>query len=183
MSYYASGGGRIDFKRPPTKKERDQIDDIIRYWFESAYWDADTAIDIYYDGKYHTDFEDDIQKLDGITPIADGNISFVGEDGEHWRFSFNEKTRRFEEENGRIVYDTDTPLTWDQATEFIGQIIDGFEDFLESKGIDIPNPEKAESEGPAILYGTDYGELQSYIENSLINWGLLPRINPNQTVY
>lgn len=71
-------------------------------------------------------------------------------------------------------------LCWDTAGEFVGQIIDGFEDFLESKGISIENPEKQEAvndgEDPdsiCIIYGTDYGELQSYIESTLINWGLL----------
>lgn len=64
-------------------------------------------------------------------------------------------------------------LNWSDATEFIGQIIDGFEDFLESKGIDIPNPEKEQSEAACILYGSDYGELQIRIESTLINWGIL----------
>ena len=57
--------------------------------------------------------------------------------------------------------------------EFIGQIIDIFEDFLEEKGIDIPNDEKTESDDPAILYGTDYGNLQSALEEMLLNWEIL----------
>lgn len=60
-----------------------------------------------------------------------------------------------------------------ERTEFIGQIIDIFEDFLEEKGIDIPNDEKAESEGPAIIYGTDYGELQSCLEGMMLNWSVI----------
>ena len=42
-------------------------------------------------------------------------------------------------------------------------ILDEFENFLEEKGVNIVNPEKAESDNPAILYGTDYGELEECI--------------------
>ena len=183
MGYYADGSGSIEFGFAPIPEKRKEIDSIIGYWFEYADWDTDKSVSVIYDGKYHSEFEDDLQKLNDLTPVSSGCIEFSGEDGCYWRFIFDEKTKRFEEEGGRIVYSTETPLRWVDAAEFVGQIIDGFEDFLEAKGIDIPNPEKAESEGQAIIYGTDYGELQSYIENSLINWGLLPRINPNQTVY
>ena len=58
--------------------------------------------------------------------------------------------------------------------EFIGQIIGIFEDFLESKGIDIPNEEKEQSgEGAAIIYGTDYGRLQSDLEEMMCNWSVI----------
>ena len=63
--------------------------------------------------------------------------------------------------------------------ELVGQIIDIFEDFLEEKGIQIDNPEKEGAvicgEHPddlAIIYGTDYGELQSQIEDTLVRWKL-----------
>ena len=63
--------------------------------------------------------------------------------------------------------------------ELVGQIIDIFEDFLEEKGINVENPEKAEAvsdgedpESICILYGTDYGTLQSAIEATLISWKL-----------
>ena len=42
-------------------------------------------------------------------------------------------------------------------------ILDEFENFLEEKGVDIRNPEKDESDNPAILYGTDYGVLEECI--------------------
>ena len=61
----------------------------------------------------------------------------------------------------------------ENAGEFIGQIIDIFEDFLEERDIDIPNEEKAESDEPAIIYGTDYGDLQSELEGMLLAWGVL----------
>ena len=63
-----------------------------------------------------------------------------------------------------------------ELPEFIGQIIDIFEDFLEEKGINIENDEKNDRDDPesaAIIYGTDYGQLQSDIESTLIGWGIV----------
>lgn len=51
----------------------------------------------------------------------------------------------------------------------IANIIDGFEDFLEGKGISVnalPNPER-EGDNPAIIYGSDYDTLYRIIENCL----------------
>jgi hypothetical protein len=54
--------------------------------------------------------------------------------------------------------------------EFVGQIIDIFEDFLEAKGVDIPNDEKEQDSDAAIIYGSDYGDLYQQIEELLVNW-------------
>lgn len=54
--------------------------------------------------------------------------------------------------------------------EFIGQIIDIFEDFLEVKGVQIPNYEKDQDPDAAIIYGSDYGDLYGDIEGLLVNW-------------
>ena len=54
--------------------------------------------------------------------------------------------------------------------EFVGQIIDIFEDFLEAKGIDIHNDEKDQDPDAAIIYGSDYGDLYQDIEELLVNW-------------
>lgn len=65
-----------------------------------------------------------------------------------------------------IVSENDNP-------EFIGQIIDIFEDFLEEKGIQIENPEKEqEPEGAAIIFGSDYGDLQTRLEDMMNQWGV-----------
>lgn len=56
--------------------------------------------------------------------------------------------------------------------EFLGQIIDVFEDFLEEKGINISNDEKDETDNPAILYGSDYALLESEIMDILVNWDI-----------
>lgn len=64
-------------------------------------------------------------------------------------------------------------VTEKERLEFIGQIIDIFEDFLEEKGIEIQNDEKEDIENPAIIYGTDYGDLSDSIENLMISWDVL----------
>lgn len=48
----------------------------------------------------------------------------------------------------------------ENRTEFLGQLIDVVEDWLEEKRIDILNEEKDELNA-AIIYGFDYDKLQS----------------------
>jgi len=45
------------------------------------------------------------------------------------------------------------------AKDWSAAIVDVFEDFLDSKGITIPNDEKEGIEGEAILYGSDWDSL------------------------
>ena len=49
----------------------------------------------------------------------------------------------------------------------ITDIIEVFEDFLQEKGITIENPDKAQSEDPGNIYGTDYGDLYEAIADVL----------------
>jgi hypothetical protein len=49
------------------------------------------------------------------------------------------------------------------------QILDLFEEYLESKGVEIDNPERAEDDNAAQLYGTEYGMLQDAIDEILNN--------------
>jgi len=71
-------------------------------------------------------------------------------------------------------------LNIDTQQQFIGEIIEHFENFLDAKGIELDNPEKQEAIGAgededsiANIYGTDYGWLQSDIEGSLKSWGFI----------
>ena len=57
----------------------------------------------------------------------------------------------------------------------LGMFIDIFEDFLEKKGINIPNDEKEQDDDAAIIYGTDYGILSDRIESLLINLGYMKK--------
>ena len=75
-------------------------------------------------------------------------------------------------------YDT-TKVKNEDLPELVGELIEIFEDFLAEKGIEIENHEKQEAiaagedpESICILYGTDYGEIQSLVEETLINWKL-----------
>lgn len=68
----------------------------------------------------------------------------------------------------------------EELTAFTSQILDIFEDFLESRNINIDNSDKQDAilsgqdpETICILYGTDYGELASGIEDVLYNWDLI----------
>lgn len=66
-----------------------------------------------------------------------------------------------------MVHDND-------RAEFIGQIIDIFEDFLEEKQIEIQNPDRKQSgDDAAIIYGMDYGALQNSLEEMMMNWGIM----------
>ena len=79
-----------------------------------------------------------------------------------------------------------TRISNSDLPEFVGQIIDIFEDFLDSRGVIIDNPERDEDPNAdpgsmANIYGTDYGELQDEIEQMLVNWGLANPRNNNNT--
>lgn len=68
-------------------------------------------------------------------------------------------------------------LKRNDVPEFVGQIIDIFEDFLDERGVLLENPERdedpdADPESVANIYGSDYGELQDAIEDTLVNWGI-----------
>lgn len=54
--------------------------------------------------------------------------------------------------------------------EFVGQIIDIFEDFLEDHNVTLDNPEKEQDPDAAIIYGSDYDDLYGEIEGLLVNW-------------
>ena len=60
--------------------------------------------------------------------------------------------------------------------EFIGQIIDLFEDFLDEKNVKISNPEAIENgeENVAIIYSGDYDTLHDQIQSVLENWDIIP---------
>lgn len=61
----------------------------------------------------------------------------------------------------------------DNLSEFEGQIIDGFEDFLDEKGIKIINPDSEDDENAANIYGEDYGLLQQTIEEAMTTYDVV----------
>lgn len=67
--------------------------------------------------------------------------------------------------------------------ELIGNIIDIFEDFLDGKGVIIPNLERDEdpeldAESSANLYGEDYDSLSASLENLLRSWDVIEPSSP-----
>lgn len=63
----------------------------------------------------------------------------------------------------------------EDTTEFIGQIIDIFEDFLDEKGVVIVNPKRDEDdeEMAANIYGSDYDRLSDEITDTLKRWNVI----------
>lgn len=53
------------------------------------------------------------------------------------------------------------------AKEYAAAIVDIFEDFLEEKGIEIPNDEHEGDEGEAIIYGNDFDLLMERITETI----------------
>ena len=62
--------------------------------------------------------------------------------------------------------------------ELIGNIIDIFEDFLDDKGIIIPNPEKDEDPELDMESPEDYDSLSTSLENLLRSWSIAEPSEP-----
>ncbi len=72
--------------------------------------------------------------------------------------------------------DEGKPFTHDDRMEFLGQMIDVVEDFLDDKGVEIENPDRdKEDDNAAIIYGADYDALSAEFEGKLIGWGFLKK--------
>ncbi len=67
----------------------------------------------------------------------------------------------------KIINENDRP-------EFLGQIMDVFEDFLEAKGVHLPDTRKKEcgDDHVVILTGSDYDSLSSKISQMMVNWSI-----------
>lgn len=62
-----------------------------------------------------------------------------------------------------------------ERLEILSSFIEIFEDFLEKRGIDVPNDEKEDDPYASTIYGSDYGELESGIEDLLIRLGMIDK--------
>ena len=174
MGYYASGSGDIVFARTLTEAEVKDVEDILKYWFEDIYWNSnDTgkrSVSMSCYDKYSVECFTDLMKIKA--PIKESDIYFIGEDGENWKYVYSEENG-WQDIGSRVIYEDEPFIRQYDRAEFVGSIIDIFEDFLDRKGINIPNEDKDQSENPAIIYGMDYGELQSAIESMMQHWGVL----------
>lgn len=69
-------------------------------------------------------------------------------------------------------------VTNEDKPEFIGQVIDIFEDFLADRNIILPNEERDEEDDPearAIIYGSDYDYLYEKITNTMQRWNIIAK--------
>lgn len=61
-------------------------------------------------------------------------------------------------------------ITQEEEAELVGQIVDIFEDFLESKGVNVENEERDGEEIAAIIYGADYDAIADGISSIVETW-------------
>lgn len=74
----------------------------------------------------------------------------------------------------RLVQDYSNKTNTDVAYEgeFVGQIIDIFEDFLTEKKVNLYNADKQGEPDEAIIYGNDYDFLAKKIRVLMDNWNV-----------
>ena len=61
----------------------------------------------------------------------------------------------------------------EERLEILNAFIEIFEDFLDERGIVIPNEEKENDPDACNIYGSDYGEMEAKVEKLLINLGYM----------
>lgn len=178
MGYYADVGGVINFINPLTPESKEKLAQILTdEWYDEFNFDEDGMTLRFWSGdKYNYDTEEMLNRIAGEFYVIDGCVECHGEDGEHWKFKYVKAIPhgRFKSISGRVVYDDECQVQNGDRTEFLGQLIDTFEDFLEGKGITFPNSEREDSgEDAAIIYGSDYDWIQCGLEETLMRWGVL----------
>lgn len=62
-----------------------------------------------------------------------------------------------------------------ERLEMLGEFVEIVEDFLEARGIDIPNDEKEGDDDASMIYGSDYFELTDAFERKMIECGLIDK--------
>lgn len=170
MGYYASAGGDIMLKKPLTENDLERAIDILSEWYEVHSNDARTDLDLYYDGKYYGDVLDCLNEFTNefSNVIQEATIYFSGEDDECWKFIYNPLKLCFEEIGSRVIYDDEAFIeNKNKCSEFIGQIIDTFEDFLEERGVCFS------SNSPVSIHGYNYDSLKYDLEDMMRNWRII----------
>lgn len=175
MSWYANGYGSFVPKNGGLPDNiRHELDEMSEFEISTYDHHGDGHWYLSYDGNFHEDYVEEY--LNKLAPyVESGEIEMSGEEETHWKYVF--KDGGWAEVAGHIMYDDELThalnLGNDRKLEFLHDIIDVFEGFLDDKGIVIDNPDKAQSEDPANIYGCDYGDLESEIECVLRRWEVL----------
>jgi len=121
MGYYADYDGYIKFKKEPGDDVRNAIENCF-----AGYAEDELSYSLDGSDKYYEDFV--YETLDKTKQDCEkGEIEYRGEDGCLWRFVFI--NGEWIEENGFVKY-TEEGVDPKNQEEFIGQIIDVFEDAL-----------------------------------------------------
>ena len=161
MGYWACGYGEAKLKSGVN--EDDLLNTLSSYQYCGG-----TLVDVYdvtisggklcfEDSDFHWHEEDLMEFFEIITPYIESCVArYCGEDNCHWMYRLNADTWKFECINGEIYYgdtfedanDGDLRTAIEKRNcgfiqendrlEFIGEIIDGVEDFLAAKGIVFP---------------------------------------------
>lgn len=108
MGYYANGSGSIEFSRTLTEKEIDLVYDVLSAALECEAYTMHciTRFDIWGNEKYYGDtVMDALSGAARVAPIHEGEIDYVGEDGELWRLIYRDGN--WIEESGRVVYESE----------------------------------------------------------------------------
>ena len=176
MSYYALSKGGLIFTRSASDAERARtiLTDELGIDAENRLSPDDTIVEVF-GSNYFSYKEEDFEEL--ATLAKDKSyICFIGEDDAVWTLKF--EGGQATDYSGEILWDHSEAAQALEAacvSEFIGQIIDTFEDFLDEKGVEIDNPEKLDEDDPnlAIIYGSDYDHLKDGIAKILDGWRLI----------
>lgn len=119
MGYYVGWSGWIQFK----ENHNDDIREELNKAFGEDYYDQKGYAEYSNSGKYNS--EDIEATLVKAMPFIDrAEIKYTGEDGAIWRFVIRDGV--LDEQDGSVCYIPD-------QNEFIGQIIDIFQDELEKE--------------------------------------------------
>lgn len=110
MGYYANGSGTMTFMCASDAKLKEVGNLLSDAWFEYTVENVSSegkyTIDFYADNKYHGDEIDALlAAIAQLVSMTDGELAYVGEDGEHWRFVYKPADMSWHEQNGYIVYE------------------------------------------------------------------------------
>ena len=146
--------------------------------YDVPYWDIEEK----YNCDYDSHWKDIVEPLPTWEELLNA-IRKSYEDGVSTNVDMDELERIFHRYHPNLnvrmgQFDTEpTPDPVDdnsERLETICEFIEAFEDFLDEKGIVIPNDEKDQDpESASNIYGTDYGNLSDKIESLLIRYGVL----------
>lgn len=208
MGYWACGYGEAKLKSGVNEDDLKKTISSYKYCCESLFDVYEVTISngelCFADNNDHWHEEDLMEFFEIIAPYIEScKAWYNGEEDCHWIYRFNVDTEKFECINGEIYYgdtfeyasDSDLRTAIEKRNcgfiqendrlEFIGEIIDGIEDFLAAKGIAFPETkqlmleagmlEEEASANDVVLYGENYDAISSVIEDVCKAWNVFKK--------